>query len=244
MDSEALKCDLFHALQNHDHSVMPKWKASCQEFRSHIAVKFKERLLRQKDRTEKKSANDRKVSELQQESDTVGSNIDAVALQWKVTDKKISNAIKSQESVKDEMEKLKAQEDTLSLEMVDVELERETKRRNKVLKWDAIKRACQIYKHNLDIHISLQEEEDRQEVKFSFFTQSAVTKDKYFVQLSCSDNHWKVEQIEPNVRREHFNQLSITTDPSDRSKVPDLTLFLCQIRNIFLKHYMKTGKKQ
>lgn len=70
----------------------------------------------------KRSANDRKISELQREIDKVKSDTEATLLEQKITDKKISNVIKSQERLKDELEKIKIQRDTLSLEMVDLEL--------------------------------------------------------------------------------------------------------------------------
>lgn len=63
-----------------------------------------------------------KISELQQEIGTIKSDIDNIILQQKVTDKKISNAIKSQEDLKDQLENGKVQRETLSLEMVDLQL--------------------------------------------------------------------------------------------------------------------------
>jgi len=62
------------------------------------------------------------MSELQQEIGTTKSDIDAVILQQKITDKKLSNMIKSQEDLKNELEKAKEQRETLSLEMVDLQL--------------------------------------------------------------------------------------------------------------------------
>lgn len=59
------------------------------------------------------------------------------------------------------------------------------------MQWDAIKRACNMYKTYLDIHISLEEKEDHQYIKVAFFTHNKDTKDKYFVQLSHSSNCWK-----------------------------------------------------
>lgn len=67
--------------------------------------------------------------------------------------------------------------------------EAEDKKKKKVLQWDAVKRACTLYKVNLDIHISLQEEEDCQKITFSFFTHMA--QGTYFVLLSCSQDCWK-----------------------------------------------------
>lgn len=62
------------------------------------------------------------MSKLQQEIGTTKSDIDAVILKQKVTDKKISNVIKMQEDLKDELEKIKVQREALSLEMVDLQL--------------------------------------------------------------------------------------------------------------------------
>lgn len=61
------------------------------------------------------------MSELQQEISTTKSDIDDIILQQKVTDKKISNAIKSKEDLKDQLESAKEQRETLSLEMVDLQ---------------------------------------------------------------------------------------------------------------------------
>lgn len=162
------------------------------------------------------------MSELQQEISTTKSNIDSVILQQKIMDKKISNVIKLQEDLKDELEKAKARKEVLLLEMVDLQYgkytflpgsestssvlhcfspnriysyfilmftEVEERKKKKILQWDAIKRACNIYKVHLDVYISLQEDEDCQFIKISFFTNNEETKNKYFVQLSYSDNH-------------------------------------------------------
>jgi len=160
---------------------------------------------------------------LQQEISTAKSDIDSVILQQKITDKKISNMIKSQEDVKDELEKVKARREALLLEMVDIQqgkytflprfesassvlhyfslnriysyfilmfAEVEERKKKKISQWDAIKRACLKYKVHLDIHINLQEDKNCQFIKISFFTNNEDAKNKYFVQLSYSDNHW------------------------------------------------------
>ncbi|CAL1677996.1 unnamed protein product [Lasius platythorax] len=127
---------------------------------------------------------------------------------------------------------------------MELELEIENRRKKKLQQWEAIKRACNVYKVNLDIHISLQEEEDSQYIKVTFFTHNEKTKDKYFVELSHSDNCWKVVCIEPKLKKEYFNELSIVEDSSEHSKVLDITLFLYQIRSIFLKYYIKKTRKK
>jgi len=243
MDNEGLKCNLYDVCENDDHSVLHTLLSSCRKYQLCIDDKIGQGFLYEKGCSEKKSVNTGKMSALQQEMGTTQSDADAVILQQKITDKMVSNVTKSQEDLKDELEKSKEQKEALSLEMVDLQLEIEERKRRKILHWDAIKRACNIYKVNLDIHISLQEEKDCQNMKVSFFTHNEATKDKYFVQLSRSDNQWRIEQIEPRLKKEHLEELSIVKDSSEHSKVPNITLFLCQVRSIFLKHYMKTRKK-
>lgn len=243
MDIEVLKCDILEVLQNEDYTVLQKWISLCREFRSRVAARNEERLLLEADDTRKKSVNTEKISELQQKINTVKSNIDNIISEQKIVDKKMSNSTKLQENVRSETDVAKTQRELLSLEIVDLQLEGEQRKEKKILQWDAIKRACNIYKVNLDIHISLLEEKGCENIKFSFFTHNKDKQDTYFVQLSCNQDHWKVEQIEPKIKKEHLNQLNSITDLPEYSKVSDITLFLCQVRYIYLKYYMKTRKK-
>lgn len=73
------------------------------------------------DCSKKKSVNTGKISELQQDIATIKCDIDAVILQQKVTDKKISNVIKLKEETKEDLEKAKVKREALSLEMVDLQ---------------------------------------------------------------------------------------------------------------------------
>ncbi|XP_012534642.1 uncharacterized protein LOC105835697 [Monomorium pharaonis] len=236
MDMEVLKCNLFDTFQKDDHSVLDKWISSCREFRSYVDTKVEQGFFYEKDCSKKKSVNIEKISELQQEINKTKSDIDTVILQQKLTDRKISNTIKLQKDLKDDLEKARLQRETLILEIEDLKLQQEERKTKKILQWDAIKRASNIYKVNLDVHLTLEQENDQSYIKISFFTHNDETKDKYFVQLSCSDNNWKVEQIKPKLRKEHLEKISSINDSS--SKVSDITLFLCQVRSIFLQHYM------
>lgn len=49
---------------------------------------------------------------------------------------------------------------------------------------------------------------------------------------------FSVKHCEPKVKKEHFNELSIEQDSFGHSKVVDITLFLYEIRSIFLKYYI------
>lgn len=53
---------------------------------------------------------------------------------------------------------------------------------------------------------------------------------------------FSVECIEPKLKKEYVNELSIVEDSSGQSKVSDITLFLYQLRSIFLKYFITTGK--
>lgn len=70
----------------------------------------------------KKSVNTTKISELQQKIDTVICNINTITLQQEVIDKKISNVIKLQENLQNELEEAKKQTDALAIERINLEL--------------------------------------------------------------------------------------------------------------------------
>lgn len=64
------------------------------------------------------------------------------------------------------------------------------RKKTKIVQWDAFKRAINMYKKNLDIHISLEEHTDGNQIRFDFFTHNEETKDKYFVKLLHNKNEW------------------------------------------------------
>ncbi|GAB1870076.1 Kinetochore protein SPC25 [Camponotus japonicus] len=232
--------DFSLVLENDDHrnSLLRELELFFRNFRLNVAAQIEKRLIYEKDCSNKKSVNTTKIAELQQKIDTIIFDIDAITLQEEVIDKKISNVIKSQDSVKNELEEAKKQKNALSSEILDLELEIEETRNKKCLQWDAIKRTYNMYKVRLDMHISLEEEKDHQYIKVAFFIHNKNTKDKYFVQLSHSSNCWKVERIEPKLKKEYFNELSSIENFSEQFKVLDITLFLYEIRSIFLKYYI------
>ncbi|KAL0118516.1 hypothetical protein PUN28_009289 [Cardiocondyla obscurior] len=237
MDIEEFKCNLFDVFQKDDYTILNKLISSCQEFRLSVDAKIKQRHLYEKECNEKKSLNVNKMSELQKKIGTIKFDIDKVILEQKLIDKKKSTAIRTQDSLKEELKKGKDQREALSLQMVDLQIEKEERRGKQLLQWDAIKRALRVYKVNLDIHIDLEQTNDCQYIKFSFFKTSQMTKDKYFIQLSCNNNHWKIHQIEPKLKKEHLKEASAYQDSPEHTTVTDITLFLYQIRRIFLKYY-------
>nr|XP_012232948.1 PREDICTED: uncharacterized protein LOC105678304 [Linepithema humile] len=244
MDLENLKCDIREVLESEDNMniLLQKWRLSCQEFRSHVAVKIEKKLLYEEDCDKKKSVKYEELLEIQNEINKVKFDVDAIIQQQKISDKKILNITTLQKSLKDESENLKVQRDNFLLNIVDIKQEHEQKRKKKFSKWNAIKRGCNTYKSNLNMYLELKEEQNDQHAKISFFINSLNDElsNKYFAQLLFSNGQWSVEQIEPTLKKEHLNQLiSVAMDSSEPSKILEITLFLCELRSIFLKHYMK-----
>lgn len=79
-------------------------------------------LLHYTDCTNKKSANAIKISELQQKIDMITSNVNDIMLQEKIIDKKISDVIKLQDNIKNDLEEGKKHKDALFSEIMDLEL--------------------------------------------------------------------------------------------------------------------------
>lgn len=69
---------------------------------------------------EKIAQSGNKILELEQEVESLKSDIDATKLQQKIIDKKITNAIKQQEKLEEEVNNAKVKRDSLSVEIVDL----------------------------------------------------------------------------------------------------------------------------
>ena len=65
----------------------------------------------------------------------------------------------------------------------------EERKKEKKQDWDAIKRACFIYKDKLDIRLVLNTSDDIENVTIMFFVKQH--QDKYYVTLTHKDNVWK-----------------------------------------------------
>lgn len=57
--------------------------------------------------------------------------------------------------------------------------------------WEALKRACRVYKDLLDIHIDIDTVDHVEHVIITFFWSENPTDKKFFVVLTCQDNCWK-----------------------------------------------------
>ncbi|XP_078043657.1 uncharacterized protein LOC144473557 isoform X2 [Augochlora pura] len=189
---------------------------------------------------EKRTMSMNKIAELQQESEVLKSEIDAKMLQQKIVDKKISNASKKMSILLEEVDSAKSRRDGLSLEIVDLQQEHEQRNEQKILLWNAIKRACHAYKNYLDFCIYFPDGKDYEHVQISFFTNNKNLTDEYFVRLSNSNNQWKVEKIQPLLKKEHYNDFKGIVDFSTDSEIVDITFFLCRLREIFVMYYLNT----
>ncbi|XP_078047148.1 uncharacterized protein LOC144475280 isoform X1 [Augochlora pura] len=189
---------------------------------------------------EKRTMGMKKLTDLQQESDVLKSEIDAKKLQQKIVDKKISNVSKKLAILLKEVDSAKSQRDGLSLEIVDLQQEHEQRNEKKILLWNAIKRACHAYKNYLDFCIYFPDGKDYEHVQISFFTNNKNLIDEYFVHLSSSNNQWKVEKIQPLLKKEHYNDFKGIVDFSAESEIVDVTFFLYRLREIFVTYYLNT----
>ena len=139
--------------------------------------------------------------------------------------------------------------------------ETEQRRAHKKSTWDSIKRVCKIYKQYLDFHIHIFREEEKEQLKVSFFVNDFNAENEYFVRLLNCNNQWKgmqhpffynylplydtnlwiyflVEQIQPSLKEKHLADFERIIDFSKQSMVLDMTAFLCKLRNIFTKYYL------
>lgn len=237
---EEFNCNIEHVLQNRDFSILQKLVSHCSNFRNKIASNVEDVTVYEIECTEKKTQDINKISELQQEIESLKSEIDATKLQQKITDKKIANAIIQEEELKTEVDDAKLKRDNLSLELVDLQQESEKRKEEKIIAWNNIKRACHPYKQYLNLHIHLATEKTHERTKVSFFINDPTAKDKYYVYLIHSNNKWKVEQIQPILKMEHLIDFKGIIDFANESEISDVTLFLCNLRHIFVKYYLNT----
>lgn len=82
---------------------------------------------------------------------------------------------------------------------VEIQDRKEKKRKD----WDAIKRATNVYKYNLNFGINIEEKEDYDDVKVSFFKNNEHTKDKYYVHLINKDKLWKGMSLSFNIKTKY-----------------------------------------
>ncbi|XP_033225228.1 uncharacterized protein LOC117178097 [Belonocnema kinseyi] len=227
--------DVLQNSENDDSVILHKLSLACSEFRSSISVAINNFFTREKEFVEKSKSNSETISQINNQIKNTEKELDAVLLNQKVTDREISHIIKQQENHQESVKHIREQRETISLEIVDLEHELEKRKKEKKLDWDAIKRACFIYKDKLDIRIKVDTVNDVEKVTVTFFVKEYH--DQFYVVLAREANSWKVEKIEPDLKAKHRNDLNTVIEFSNDFRVKNITSFLCRVRHIYLKHY-------
>lgn len=235
------QCDIIDILQNGDFSVLQKLSSFCYNFEMYVASKIKSATTCESEYAQWKTTNIDKMSKLEEQAKALQFEIDDVKLQQEIVDKKITNVIKQEEKLKNKITEIKAYRNALALELVDLKQEVQERKEKKRKNWDAIKRATSVYKSNLNFVIHVDKKENFDIVKVSFFRNNESIRDKYYVELVKEDKLWKVMEIRPMLRKEHWIDLKGTVDFTKQSEISNVVAFLCLLRMIFLKHYMESS---
>ncbi|XP_026296906.1 uncharacterized protein LOC100576836 isoform X2 [Apis mellifera] len=234
---EDFNIDIAHILQNRDFSIIQKLKSYYSNIQTKIAAKVEDATTYKIEFIEKRTQNDNKISELQQEVESLKSEIDATDLQQKIVDKKIANIIEEQKNLEEEVNKTKSRRNSLSIEIVELNEESKKRKEEKLLKWKSIKCACQTYKQYLDFRIRLINNKEQEQIKVSFFINDTNIKDEYFVLLLNHNDQWK-EEIHPTLKTEHLTDFKEIIDFSKQVEISNIIAFLCKLRHIFLQYYL------
>lgn len=100
-----------------------------------------------------------------------------------------------------------------------------------------MKKACRVYTDNLEFSIRLDKSnEDGEYVRITFFP--SVSQDTYKAYLVCHNNKWRVEEIQPVLKKEYLSEFKGIIDLTEQSEIFDVTAFLCCLRQIFVKYYL------
>ncbi|XP_076288204.1 uncharacterized protein LOC143212850 [Lasioglossum baleicum] len=238
MTKKDLQCDILHIFQNRDFSVLQSLVSYLYNYHANIAANVDTAIHYENESKKERALRLNQISESQQKIARLKSETDETRLELKKVDKRIANASKQSAILTEKVDNAKTKRDNMSLEIIDLNQEREKCTENKILKWNAIKHACYIYKEHLDIRISLLEPKEHERVQISFFIHNVDLNDKYFVCLTNSNDHWKVEEIRPTLKKEHFNDFKGIISSSGELEIVDITAFLYKLRHTFVKNYL------
>lgn len=233
-----LTCDIAEVFEKGDFSVLPVLASVCRHFEAELSSQLTCAIQCENKTAEKILQGQKTIAELKAEIETSKSEIDKANLQQPVLDKKIANAIKYEQELKEMVQIAKDDRNHLTLEMVDLEEEWNKRKKHKLLTWDAIKRACHTYNQYLDFHIQLEDIDGNEHVRVSFFAKNDTKEEKYYTCMSHQNECWKVEEIHPALTKEQLDNLKDTIDISKNYRVHNATAFLCSLRNIFLQYHI------
>lgn len=237
MSTEEYQCDMTYVLQNTDFTVLEKLSSFYYELEKRAAMKV-ESVTTESEHTKMKVAKTNKILELEQQVKMLQLELDKLKLEQKIVSKKITNVVKQEEKLKNDIKDAETHRDSLSLELVDLKEEVQDRREKKQKTWSAIKRATAVYKSKLNFSINMEERGDYNHVEVSFFKNNTNLNGKYYVQLINEGTLWKVEKIHPVLREEHWIDLKSTIDSTTQSRIANITAFLALLRITFLRYYM------
>ncbi|XP_012282063.1 uncharacterized protein LOC105700620 [Orussus abietinus] len=236
-----LDCNIESILESNEktEAILKLMTELFSQFTCHLSNVIEEHLSEENEHVRKIAEQAEKIAQLHEQDQDLKSKLNAMQLQQKIVDKKISDKTKYHEQIRNDIEQMKSQKDSFSLEIIDLGQEIEARKKETTARHDALKRACSAYKTYLDFHISLEIVNDQEQVRISFFASETNEDKKFFVDLLSSSDSWKVQQIRPTLENRQWEDLKSVLTASKEFKQSKITAFLCLLRNIFLKHYLK-----
>ncbi|OXU17684.1 hypothetical protein TSAR_008718 [Trichomalopsis sarcophagae] len=241
-EDEDISCNDFeNMILNPDEMklYLKKLKDSCANFDAKVERNILQSISKSSECANQVEKNYETISQLSNQKKELKAAIENLKLEQKVIEKKAINRMKEIEKTKTDIESIKERKEKLMLEIVDLKQESEKSNEHMKKQWDAVKKACRMYKNVLDIHIDTEMIDHIEHVTVTFFWSENPTDHKYFIVLTYQDNCWKVKKIEPELSMENKYQLNRVVQFSKQSEVANVTLLLCELRKLFLKNYFE-----
>lgn len=204
---------------------------------SFIAEKYERHFNLEKEFMKRNTDFKHIIPELNNQILNAEKNGDTKFFNQKRLDNEITKSVNCLDLLKARIEESKKERESLALQVLEKEKELEGKKEEMKADFDALKRACFIYKDKLNMRIRGEFEPNNEEIVVIFFYKKS--NDKYCVHLSRDDSIWRVNKIEPDLKDEHRKELNEIVTFSAEAKVNNITAFLCKMRKVFLKHYCK-----
>ncbi|KAK0086866.1 hypothetical protein PV325_002352 [Microctonus aethiopoides] len=238
--SDCEMIDIEQILQSREaeDSFLQRLSTYASESRLKIKTSIQQCLAKRKEYINKTEQNVETIKQLHNKNKEIESQLENVLLQQKVMKQKILRSVKIEEKLRDEIEEEKIRKEKLTLEIVDLQQELDQNKMQKKQEWNAIKKGTSSYKEYLNMHIELNILKDHESVKITFFINENPSKDNYYVVISNYQNvKWKVDQITPMLKDHEMKKINLKL--SADYDLHEIEIFLCQIREIFIKYYLR-----
>ncbi|XP_011504627.1 PREDICTED: uncharacterized protein LOC105367565 [Ceratosolen solmsi marchali] len=214
-----------------------KLKESCDNFQAKIDRGILESISKSSECAKRVEKCSESIMQLANQRKELKSGLESCNLKKKVVEKKTICTIKEIERTKADIESIKGKKEKLSLDIIDLQQEYNKTIEYMKKQWDAVKKACFMYKNILDIHIDVSTIGDSEQITVTFFWTENPTDKKFFVVFTHRDDCWRVKKIEPELSAENKYQLNHIVQFSKQSEVANVTLLLCELRTLFIKDY-------